>query len=186
MAIKRCPSCGQTYIDDDINFCLNDGELLSYFADGTPQTLFGDGRQSRTFVDDSPPTVLLNDPLVTNQNKWPSSGAADIWQGGKQNFPQQQFAQYPSIVSPNQTLAIASLGLGIGSLTIGWCCSLGLLLSPAALITGFIALSQIKKNPQANGGRGFAIGGIIAGALYCAFYLVILLIYGITLIGGIR
>ena len=95
---------------------------------------------------------------------------------------QQQYAQYPVRVSPNQTLAFVSLGLGIGSMTIGWCCSLGLLLSPAAIITGIIALMQVKNNPQTNGGRGFAIAGIVIGCVFLAAYLLFIIIYGIALI----
>lgn len=177
MATKRCPSCGQTYTDDAINFCLNDGELLSYLADDAPQTILSNDRPT-TFADDSEPTVFLNNPRVTNQTNWPESAPTAIWQGGQQNFPQQQFGNYPVNVSPNQTLAIVSLCLGLGSMTIGWCCSMGLLLSPAALITGFIALSMIKKDPNANQGRGLAIAGIVAGAVYLALYLLLILLYG--------
>jgi len=176
MATKRCPSCGQTYTDDAINFCLNDGELLSYLADDAPETILSKDRPPTMFADDSPPTVLLNKPRVTDQTNWPESEPTAIWQGGQQNFPQQQFGNYPVTVSPNQTLAIVSLCLGLGSMTIGWCCSLGLLLSPAALITGFIALSMIKKDPQANQGRGFAIGGLVAGGLYLALYLLLIVL----------
>ena len=86
--------------------------------------------------------------------------------------------------SPNQTLAIVSLGLGIGSLTIGWCCSLGLLLAPAALITGFIALSQIKKDPSKYTGRGLAIGGMATGGVFLVFYVLFIIIWGLAAIGG--
>jgi hypothetical protein len=53
------------------------------------------------------------------------------------------------------------------------------LLSPAALITGFIAISQTKKNPQRYGGRGFAIGGISTGGVFLALYVAFILIYGL-------
>ena len=89
-----------------------------------------------------------------------------------------------TVQGQNQTLATVSLCLGIASVTIGWCCSLGLLLSPAALITGFIALSQIKKDPQTNGGKGLAIGGIVAGAIYLAVFVLIIIIYGIAIFFG--
>jgi hypothetical protein len=45
------------------------------------------------------------------------------------------------------------------------------------MITGFIALSQNKKDPEHYGGRGLAIGGIAAGGIYLAIYLVIMIIY---------
>ena len=86
--------------------------------------------------------------------------------------------------SNSQTLALVSLGLGVGSMTVGWCCSLGLLLSPAAIVTGLIALSQIKRDPASYSGRGFAIGGIATGAVFLGLYLLFILIYGIAMIGG--
>ena len=100
---------------------------------------------------------------------------------------QQQFAGFPMQVSASQTLAVVSLGLGIGSLTIGWCCSLGLLLGPAALITGFIALKQIKDRPEKYTGRGLAIAGMICGSVYIAIYVLIILIWGAAvLFGGLK
>jgi len=50
------------------------------------------------------------------------------------------------------------------------------------MITGFIALSQNKKDPEHYGGRGLAIGGIVAGAVYLAIYLVIMFIYLVSII----
>jgi len=89
-----------------------------------------------------------------------------------------------AVSTPTQTLAITSLCLGIASITVGWCCSTGLLMSPAALITGFIALSQIKKDPRSFSGRGLAIGGIVTGTIYLSVLVLIILIYGIAIIGG--
>jgi uncharacterized protein DUF4190 len=182
--MKKCPRCGQTYTDAAINFCLNDGELLSSLADEEPKTLYQNAPPPSGVVDDAPATEFLKNPRVTSETNWPPHAPPVPYQSPGQFAPPQQFAQYPTAVSQNQTLAIVSLGLGIGSMTIGWCCSLGLLLSPAAIITGFIALSQIKKDPQRHGGRGMAIGGIIVGSIFLAAYLLFILIYGIALIGG--
>src|SRR5688500_15828555 len=121
--MKKCLKCGERYSDDTLNFCLNDGELL---IDPTgyepPPTLF---------ADDSPPTILMNQPRVTNPIGWADANPPAQWQ---QNMPvpqqpQQMFGQYATMQSISQTLAIVSLGLGIGSMTVGWCCSLGLLLA---------------------------------------------------------
>ena len=87
-------------------------------------------------------------------------------------------------LTPNQTLAIVSLCLGIASVTIGWCCYIGVLLSPAAMITGFIALGQIKKDPQRNAGRGLAIGGIVTGLVYLGIMLLLIIIYGAAIFLG--
>ena len=176
--MKQCPRCGQTYSDDQLNFCLDDGELLSGYVREPPPT---------QYADDTPPTVMLNEARRTNPSNWPSSQPASPpvqWQPQPMNAPQSLFTPYMMNPSPNQTLAIVSLGLGISSVTIGWCCSSGMLLSPAALITGFLALSYIKKNPSAYGGRGMAIGGIVTAIVYLSVLLLILLIYGAAIIGG--
>jgi hypothetical protein len=176
--MKQCPKCSRAYTDDALNFCLEDGELLvASFPQAQPQR----------FEEPPPPTVMLNDSRSTNPSNWPSepqSSPPAPWQGQQQMFGQQGQPAPFAMLSPNQTLAITSLGLGIGSITIGWCCSTGLLLSPAALITGFIALSQIKKDPRSFGGRGFAIGGIVTGVIYLSVLLLVVLIYGIAIISG--
>jgi len=160
--MKQCPRCNKTYTDENLNFCLEDGELLLQMAP-----------QPGAYRDDPPPTMIMNEARVTNPVSWqqPSAPPPAVYQG-------QQVMQYPMGMTPNQTLAIVSLCLGIGSVTIGWCCYLGVLLSPAAMITGFIALSQIKKNPQAYGGRGLAIGGIVTGIVYFAVLALIIILYG--------
>ena len=172
--MKQCPRCNQTYTDDQLNFCLNDGEMLT--SNMPPQA---------TYQDDAPPTVMLNEARRTNPSNWPSSPPSSPpaqWQQ-PMNIQAPQFGGYVANRSPSQALAAVSLGLGIGSITIGWCCYIGVLLSPAALITGFLALSYIKKDPTAYGGRGFAIGGIVTGVVYFAAIIMILLIYGAALLG---
>lgn len=165
--MKRCPRCGQTYNESDINFCLNDGELLSRIAD-------------------EPPTVVIDRARTTNQTNWdPQYAPPAVWPGNQQQqMTPPTFGQLQGSSQPNQSLAIISLSLGISSLVVGWCCSLGLLLSPAALVTGLIAISQIKKDSNRYGGRGFAIGGIVTGAIFLAVYILFIIIYGIAIIGG--
>lgn len=87
-------------------------------------------------------------------------------------------------LAPNRSLAKVSLGLGIASLVLGWCCSSGMLLAPGALVTGFIALSQMKKDPAKYDGRGLAIGGIVTGSIFLCLYVLILIIYGLVMLGG--
>ncbi len=173
--MKRCPKCNQTYSDDELNFCLNDGEMLMQESSSA---------SSRPY-DDPPPTVMMNEPRVTNPSNWPQSSPPATWQSPQPAYQQPAgFGNYPMTVAPSQTLAAVSLGLGIGGMTIGWCCSLALVLSPAALITGLIALSQNKKNPQTYGGRGLAIGGVVLGSISLAAYLLFILIYGAAVIFG--
>lgn len=181
--MKKCPKCGQTYTDKDLNFCYNDGELLSYLAEDAPTRTYSDRLR---YADDPPPTEFMGSPRVTNETNWsPPQAPPVVWQGNQSDVSQTPFfSHFPTHVSQNQTLAIVTLGLGIGAMTVGWCCSSGLAMAPAALITGFIALSQMKKDPQRYGGRGFALGGIITAAVFLLIYLVFIIIYLIALLAG--
>ncbi len=175
--MKQCPRCKQTYSDDQLNFCLTDGEMLSGFVQEPPPN---------RYADDSPPTVVLEEARRTNPSNWPASPPSSPpaqWQQPL-NAPQAPFISYPMTVSPDQTLAIISLVLGIASLTIGWCCYSGLLLAPAALITGFIAMSQVKKDPARYAGRGLAIGGMATGAFFLLAIIFIIVIYGAAIFLG--
>ena len=174
--MKQCPRCQQTYSDDTLNFCLSDGELLTAFQQEPSSPRF----------DDSPPTMILDQARQTNPTNWPQSPQASppaVWQG--QAAPAfQPMGMYGALPSPNQTMAITSLVLAILSVTVGWCCSLGLILAPAGLITGWIALNQINKDPQRYGGRGMALGGMIVSGVSLALFILFLIIYGIAIIGG--
>jgi hypothetical protein len=83
-----------------------------------------------------------------------------------------------------QGLAVASLILGIFSITIGWCCSIGLLSAPTAIVLGAISLVQIKNDPAHNTGKPLSIIGVIMGSAYLAFWIVIVLIYGFAIFMG--
>jgi hypothetical protein len=84
----------------------------------------------------------------------------------------------------NKTLAIISLVLGILSV----CCYISPLTGIAALITGFLALKNIKADPNTYGGRGLAIAGMITGGVFMAFsiiyWIVIVLFYGGMIASG--
>ena len=148
--MKICPSCRQTYTDDDLNFCLTDGSFLTSATETEPKTIYMD--QTR----------------VTNpQNNWgqqPQDYAPPAVWGNQQTMQQQPFSAPMRLQSQNQTLSIISLVLGgLGLFTI--CCYGGIPLGAAAVITGFIAMNQEKNYPQTYGGRGLAIAGIITGAI---------------------
>lgn len=59
-------------------------------------------------------------------------------------------------------MALWSMGLGIFCFVFFWLCCWPL--GPLPVILGFVALSQIKANPHQTG-EGFAITGIVTGAL---------------------
>ena len=60
----------------------------------------------------------------------------------------------------------------------------GVPMSLAAIILGSIALVQIKNDPENNTGKPFALTGVIIGAVYLLFCIVIFLIYGAAILAG--
>jgi hypothetical protein len=90
----------------------------------------------------------------------------------------------PYPISGQQNLAVTSMVLGICSMTIGWCCYLGVVTGPIAVVLGIIALNQIKSDPTKYSGKGMAIAGIITGGLYFVLLALIILIYGIAFMSG--
>lgn len=74
--MKVCPRCQKTYQDDNLNFCLEDGSVLTQAA----------GQQM-------PETILLNEPRITAQpSQAPQQSGA---QGGWNVPPQQQYSMQP-------------------------------------------------------------------------------------------
>lgn len=169
--MKRCPRCSQTYADDALNFCLNDGEFLTDFSNEPPPTIFGG---SQPLVDDAPPTVLLSKPRVTNQTNWQPGGPVAPWQAQQPPLFNQQYggALYRSA---DQTLPTISLILGIVSLVMV-CCYGGLWLGLPALIVGFIGMRNADNDPSRYGGRGLAIGGIVMGGITALISIIHILI----------
>ena len=68
----------------------------------------------------------------------------------------------PPPARPRQGLAIASLVIGILSLPTLGCLGVGAVLS---IVLGIMALVRAGRDPREYGGRGFAIGGIVASAI---------------------
>jgi hypothetical protein len=180
--MKRCPKCGQTYEDKDLNFCFNDGELLSYLASDAPASEL---IERPIYANDPPPTEFFPASRVTKETQWtPPAAPPAVWQQSQAAPVNIPFSQYPTTISPNQTLAIVSLGLGVGSMTVGWCCYSGFLLGPAAIITGIIALLQIKNDPPHYGGEVMAIIGIATAAVFLVLCLMFIILYGALLAIG--
>lgn len=169
--MKRCPTCNQTFSDEWLTFCTTDGTAL--IETGTlPQSL---------------PTVVMPETGETQENpveqlrpgfssadsSSPSQGVPAAWQ------PPPPPAM---MAGPSQSLAVSSMVLGLVSITLGWCCSFGLLTAPVAIVLGVVALSQIKSQPNRYTGRPLAITGIVSGGLYFVLLAVIVLIYGLGIL----
>lgn len=87
-----------------------------------------------------------------------------VWQPPPPPVPGIYPRQQPSV-----GLAVASMIVGILGLATGLFC-FGPIPGVAALILGLVALSQIKKAPDRNGGKPFAIVGVVTGSLSILFY----------------
>lgn len=112
----------------------------------------------------------------------PQPPPAPSWNAQAQAPPPapQGWSPPPPPGIPNQSakqnpLAIASLVAGIFSMTFGLCCYLGFLTGPVAIGLGFVALNQIKTNPNTpSSAKGMAMAGIGTGA--AALVIILLLI----------
>lgn len=157
--MKRCPKCGQIYSDADINFCLSDGELLSNNLDGGLHASFGRD------TDDSPPTLMMDRPRVTNQTNWPGTAAPiSQWQEQKPVYQSPQFLGQSFTPTRDQTLPIVAIILGVASVLFV-CCHGGVWLGIPAAIVGFLGMRNADNKPDRYAGKGLAIGGMILGTI---------------------
>ena len=87
--------------------------------------------------------------------------------------------------SVNQTLPIVSLVLGIISI----CCYISPLTGLAALVTGYLGMKNVNKDPQNYGGKGLATAGMIIGGIFflvgVAYYVMIILMYAGIIAGSV-
>lgn len=170
--MKRCPRCGQNYTEPDLNFCLNDGELLMQSQDAAHGT-----QSSRPFADDAPPTIMMNDPRATNPTGWAGSSMPASYQTNAPAYQPPQFAMGNHRHALDQTMPIVSLILGIFSL-IFVCCYGGIWLGIPAAIVGFLAMRNADREPTRYGGRGLAVAGLVLGTVTLVFSM-LLLVFGI-------
>ncbi|HEY0426535.1 MAG TPA: hypothetical protein VGC76_01890 [Pyrinomonadaceae bacterium] len=121
--MKICPKCQQTYTDENLNFCLNDGAVLTQTG-GSANTL--------------PETVFVNQPRPTNPYQQYGSQAPQFGDQPQNawNNPQQQ--QY-SMQAPQQKSSKAGLwAVGILGVLVLLCGGGGLI--------GFLALKASDEN----------------------------------------
>ncbi|MBK8467076.1 MAG: hypothetical protein IPL32_14745 [Chloracidobacterium sp.] len=92
--MKICPRCQKTYADDNLNFCLEDGSVLTAAASG--QIL--------------PETLVMNEPRITQPQPSPgtsTSGSPPNWQ----QQPQQYAMQPPKKSSKAWLWVLGILGI---------------------------------------------------------------------------
>lgn len=158
--MRRCPLCGQTYTDPTINFCLNDGELLSRLVDEVPRDPFADEPPPTRFADDSAPTVILETPRITNQTNWPPAN----WESQTPVYSGQRYPFAGFNASLDKTMPTVSIILGIAS-CVFVCCAGGIWLGLPAVVVGFLGLRNADSDPGRYAGRGLAIGGMVLGII---------------------
>jgi len=174
--VKRCPTCNQTFDEEWLSFCTQDGTTL---IDVAPQS------------SETPPTIEASAsaeaPSSNDQATWnlPSgSGSGGQIFDPKPVKPVWQPPPPPAYtVPPNKGLSVAAMILGIISVTVGWMC-FGPIPAIAAIILGAVALSQIKKNPERVTGKQFAWVGVITGSLSLFIYAIVMVVYVIAMISA--
>jgi Domain of unknown function (DUF4190) len=182
--MKRCPTCNQTFSEEWLSFCTQDGTALvdtSALPQEPPPTVMGPPL---------PPSVSPTEQPTLNLPGSYSPPPVPFSQPSNQSAPVPSWQPPPPpsyVAAPQQTMAIWSLVCGVFSITIGFCCYVGVVSAPVAIILGIMSLNQIKNDPSKYTGRGLAIGGIVTGALYFAGVAVIILIYGLAFLAqGIK
>ena len=170
--MKRCPTCNQTFEEEWLSFCTQDGTTL---IDDAPLS------------SEPPPTVKASIPAeaaTPNEQAWnlPSGSGSGGQLSEPQPFKPWQPPPPPAYaIPPNKSLSVAAMVLGIISVTVGWMC-FGPIPGIAAIILGAVALSQIKKNPERVTGRQFAWVGVITGSLTLVIYTGVMVVYVIAAI----
>ena len=126
--MKRCPTCNRTFDEEWLGYCTEDGTAL--VASG-PLPPGGE----------PPPTVYIPSAPVTNPQSQPFdlpgsyTPPAPVMPGWQPPPPPPPMLR---TTAQKQGLAVTSLILGIFSITFGWCCSIGLISAPTAIILGGI------------------------------------------------
>jgi len=172
--MKRCPSCHQTFEEEWLSFCTQDGTALVDELSGSaepPPTMMAPGSTSEAPQKDQATWNLPSADFAPSEPQWQPPQPA--WRPPPP----------PAYAPENKSLATASLVLGIISVTVGWLC-FGPIPGIAAIILGGVALSQIKKNPERVGGKQSAIFGIVTGGITVLIYLGFLIFYIVIMIAA--
>lgn len=164
--MKYCPQCQKQYTENWITFCSDDGAILTDtgYSPSPPPPVGGQRPPYAPPTSEQPkwqaqnPNADWRSPDPNAPGSWtPPGPVSPAWQPPPPPLPYQR-------QGPSSGIAVASMIVGIISLLVGvWC--LGPVPGLAALILGLVALSQIKNAPDKNGGKPFAVVGIVTGAL---------------------
>lgn len=199
--MKRCPTCSRTFLDEHLSYCTDDGTPLVEQTGASsfdPQaTLLSPTPPTTNESREPPPTQVYRSdemPGWQTPGSWsqpsavpPPQPPAPSWNAPSAPPAQQSWSPPPlpnagvgARKSQPHPLAIASLALGIFSMTIGVCCFMGFATGPVSIVLGVVSMMQMKSNPMEPGSsKGMAITGIATGAA-AILILVIRLAFGIA------
>lgn len=172
--MKTCPKCNRTFTEEWLAYCTEDGSTL---IEDMPAALSSE----------PPPTVFIPPAADTAPDAPKPFDLPGSYNPPQPVAPAWQPPPPPPMrtgVVQKQGLAVASLILGIFSVTFGWCCSIGLLTSPVGIILGSISLVQIKNDPVTNSGKPLSIIGIALSAVYIFVWILIFALYGMAIFMG--
>jgi len=172
--MKRCPNCNQTFEEEWLSFCTQDGTTLidEPAASSEPPATIMAPFQSAS---------LPNEPASWNP---PANVSASPPQWQPAPTPAWQPPPPPAYSQQqSKSLATAAMVIGIISITFGWLC-LGPVPAILAIVLGGVALSQIKKNPERIGGKQAALVGIVTGGLTVVIYAIVMIIYVIAIVAN--
>jgi hypothetical protein len=172
--MKRCPSCNRTFDEDWLAFCTEDGATLVEAP-------------AASSAGEPPPTVRIPPAIHTDPSAQKPFDLPGSYNPPQPIAPAWQPPPPPPLIpvaSQKQGLAVASLIIGIISLTVGWCCYFGVVTGPVAIALGIIQLVQIKNKPSEYTGKPLAIIGIVTGGVYFVVLALIIIIYGAAFLAG--
>ena len=155
-----CPQCGVPNEDDSV-FCGNCGAVLDVDAvpaETVDETPLETGVEAEEAMPDIP---SVGEPFVGEPSVGePSVGEPSVGEIAVASppSPPPPSAYAPAPSAPTSGLAIASLVLGIGGLTI-----LPLLGSIVAIVLGYMARKDIRQRPDEVSGDALALAGIVLG-----------------------
>jgi Domain of unknown function (DUF4190) len=181
--MKRCPTCNSTFDDEYLSYCTTDGTVL--VRDEGPASLES---QETVLFGEPPPTVVMPPPRPTEFVAQAPNAPTPPAPYGWANESPPEWAPPPPPVPfrgntrpAQQGLAVASLILGLVSITFGWICG-GPIFGLLAVVLGTVALMQIKKNPQQYTGKPLALIGLTTGGLTLLIYLAIMAVWIVMMI----
>lgn len=188
--MKRCPTCTRTFLDEQLSYCTDDGTPLvdqPQSSSFDPQaTVLAPSPNTNEISQPQPTRPFRQDdmpggrpaPYSWSEPATPSTPSQQAWGTPTPPIapwsppssppawrpPPPPSGRFAAKTSQHNPVAIASLALGVFSLTIGLCCYLGIGTGPIAIVLGAVAISQMKNNPTQPADKGMAIAGIATGA----------------------